>query len=112
MEYERYLEESFPCWQQQLKEKTQAARRKVGPLSILSGVPEKQKHVTKANSWTLEFDLNLNNLETLILKNESTETLNTLLKMFVLLYYIIIIFSFMLDFNRGQRTLPGHFKRI
>lgn len=29
MEYERYLEESSPHWQQQLKEKTQAAQRKV-----------------------------------------------------------------------------------
>lgn len=29
MEYERYVEENSPRWQQQLKEKTQAAQKKV-----------------------------------------------------------------------------------
>lgn len=35
MEYERYLEESAPRWQKQLKEKTQAAQKKVEAIHNL-----------------------------------------------------------------------------
>ncbi|XP_039669955.1 dentin sialophosphoprotein-like isoform X2 [Perca fluviatilis] len=49
-EYERYLEENSPRWQQQLKEKTQAAQRKRMEEYLRSCLKNTEDHVTKSSA--------------------------------------------------------------
>ncbi|XP_070818290.1 high mobility group nucleosome-binding domain-containing protein 5-like [Chaetodon trifascialis] len=50
MEYERYLEESTPRWQQQLKEKTEAAKRKRMEEYLKSYLKNADNQVTKSSA--------------------------------------------------------------
>ncbi|XP_076595867.1 uncharacterized protein LOC143326206 [Chaetodon auriga] len=50
MEYERYLEESAPRWQQQLKEKTEAAQRKRMEEYLKSYLKNADNQVTKSSA--------------------------------------------------------------